>query len=273
MSSGEDHLRSGQLGTADVTASTVANIGPGIDFYFAFGVIAVTAGVAAPLTIVAAGVAVVFIAFTVAEFTKAEPSAGSFITYVETALGPRAGVATAVLVAVGYIVALAGVFTLSGGMVALTPAHYTSWNPPWEPLTLVLTGGAMWLTVRRVRLSTRAVARPSSRRWGSCSSSACLAAALDRSPPILTIGSLAAAAAAAVVVAIAVNGGGTAPEQLAMVVTGTKLAPAVGGSATRRSRHAVPDPDGDRATRERRSPLVRSARAYRDGSPSTLIGR
>jgi len=151
------HLRAGQLGTADVTASTVANIGPGIDFYFAFGVIAVTAGVAAPLTILAAGVAVVLLAFTVAEFTKAEPSAGSFITYVETSLGPGAGVATALLVAVGYTVAIAGVFTMSGGMVALTLAHYTSWHPPWEPMTLVLTAGAIWLTVRGVRLSTTAV--------------------------------------------------------------------------------------------------------------------
>jgi amino acid transporter len=151
------HLNAGQLGTADVTASTVANIGPGIDFYFAFGVIAVTAGVAAPLTILAAGVAVVLLAFTVAEFTKAEPSAGSFITYVETSLGPRAGVATALLVAVGYTVAIAGVFTMSGGMVAMTLAHYTSWHPLWEPLTLVLTAGAIWLTVRGVRLSTAAV--------------------------------------------------------------------------------------------------------------------
>lgn len=83
--------KSAQLGTADVTVSTVANIGPGIDFYFAFGVIAVTAGVAAPLTILAAGVAVVLLALTVAEFTKTEPSAGSFITHVETGLGPRAG--------------------------------------------------------------------------------------------------------------------------------------------------------------------------------------
>jgi amino acid transporter len=157
MSQDGSTLKSGQLGTADVTASTVANIGPGIDFYFAFGVIAVTAGVAAPLTILAAGVAVVLLAFTVAEFTKAEPSAGSFITYVETSLGPRAGVATALLVAVGYTVAIAGVFTMSGGMVALTLAHYTSWHPPWEPLTLVLTVGAIWLTVRGVRLSTTAV--------------------------------------------------------------------------------------------------------------------
>jgi amino acid transporter len=157
MSQGEDTLKSGQLGTADLTASTVANIGPGIDFYFAFGVIAVTAGVAAPLTILAAGVAVVLLAFTVAEFTKAEPSAGSFITYVETALGPRAGVVTALLVMVGYTVAMAAVFTMSGGMVALTISHYSSWNIPWGPLTLVMTVGAIWLTMRGVKLSTTAV--------------------------------------------------------------------------------------------------------------------
>jgi hypothetical protein len=109
------------------------------------------------LTIIAGGVAVVLLAFTVAEFTKAEPSAGSFITYVETSLGSRAGVATALLVAVGYTVAIAGVFTMSGGMLALTVAHYASWRPPWEPLTLVLTVGAVWLTAHGVSLSTAAV--------------------------------------------------------------------------------------------------------------------
>jgi amino acid transporter len=157
VSQSGDHLRSGQLGTADVTASTVANIGPGIDFYFGFGVIAVTAGVAAPLTILAATVAVALLAFTVAEFTRAEPSAGSFITYVETSLGARAGVATALLVAVGYTVAIAAVFTLSGGLVAMTLAHYTSWHPWWGPFSLVLTAGAIWLTARGVKLSTAAV--------------------------------------------------------------------------------------------------------------------
>ncbi len=148
---------SARLTTADLTVSTVANIGPGIDFYSAFGVIAVTAGVAAPLTILAAGIAVVLLAFTVAEFTRSEPSAGSFITYVETGLGPRAGVVVALLVAVGYTVAIAGVFAMSGGMVAMTVNHYTSLDIPWEPLTLVLTIGAVWLTLHGVRLSTTAV--------------------------------------------------------------------------------------------------------------------
>ena len=150
-------LKAGQLDTADLTASTVANIGLGENFYFAFGVIAVTAGVAAPLTILAAGLAVALLAYTVAEFTKAEPSAGSFITYVETSLGARAGVVTALLVTVGYTVAIAGIFTMSGGMVTLTLAHYTSWNLPWEPLTLVLTAGAIGLTTRGAKLSTKTV--------------------------------------------------------------------------------------------------------------------
>jgi amino acid transporter len=141
----------------DLTVSTVANIGPGIDFYFAFGVIAVTAGVAAPLTIVAAGIAVVFLAATVAEFTRAEPSAGSFITYVETGLGPMAGVVTALLVTVGYTVAIAGVFAMSGGLVAMTLAHYTSVGLPWGPLSVVLTVAAIWLTAKGVKLSTTAV--------------------------------------------------------------------------------------------------------------------
>jgi amino acid transporter len=157
VSQGAEHLRAGQLGTADLTASTLANIGLGENFYFAFGVIAVTAGVAAPLTILAAGVAIVLLAFTVAEFTKVEPSAGSFITYVETSLGARAGVVTAVLVVVGYTVAIAGIFTMSGGMVTLTLAHYTSLHMPWEPLALVLTAGAIGLTMRGVKLSTKAV--------------------------------------------------------------------------------------------------------------------
>ena len=157
QSPGQGHLESGQLGTADVTASTVANIGPGIDFYFGFGVIAVTAGVAAPLTILAAALAVALLASTVAEFTRAEPSAGSFITYVETGLGARAGVATALLVTVGYTVAIASVFTMSGGLVAMTISQFTSWDPWWGPFTVVLTAAAIWLTARGVKLSTGAV--------------------------------------------------------------------------------------------------------------------
>ncbi len=145
------------LGFADVTGSTIANIGPGVDFYFAFGVIAVTAGAAAPLTIIAAGAAVFFLAFVTAEFTKMEPSAGSFVTYVETSLGPKAGVVTALLVTVGFTVAIAGVFAMSGGMISLTLDHYTAWHPSWVPIALVMTAAAIWFAMRGAGLSTAAI--------------------------------------------------------------------------------------------------------------------
>lgn len=146
-----------KLGLVGVTASTVANIGPGIDFYFAFGVIAVTAGVAAPLTIIISGIGVFLLGFIVAEFTRMEPSAGSFITYIETSFGPGAGVLVAWLLAVGFTVAIAGVFAMSGGMISLTLDHYSSWHPSWLPLALVASAGALALTLRGASLSTTAI--------------------------------------------------------------------------------------------------------------------
>ena len=58
---------------------------------------------------------------------------------------------------VGYTVAIAAVFTMSGGLVAMTLSQYTSWHPWWGPFSLVLTAGAIWLTARGVKLSTTAV--------------------------------------------------------------------------------------------------------------------
>jgi hypothetical protein len=42
-------------------------------------------------------------------------------------------------VAVGYTIAMAGVFTMSGGLLALTVAHYGIATVPWGPLALAIT--------------------------------------------------------------------------------------------------------------------------------------
>ena len=77
----EQRLRGNTLGMVDIAAATMANIGPAMSFYFGFGFLAVTAGVASPLTILAAGIAVALLGNTLAQFSKAHPSAGSFITF------------------------------------------------------------------------------------------------------------------------------------------------------------------------------------------------
>jgi amino acid transporter len=100
---------------------------------------------------------VFLLAFIVAEFDRMEPSAGSFITYVETSLGPKAGVVTALLIAVGFTVAIAGVFAMAGAMISLTLEHYTSWHLSWLPIALVMTTAAIWFTMRGASLSITAV--------------------------------------------------------------------------------------------------------------------
>jgi amino acid transporter len=42
-------------------------------------------------------------------------------------------------------------------MISLTLEHYSSWHPSWVPITLVMTGGAIWLTLRGASLSTTAI--------------------------------------------------------------------------------------------------------------------
>src|SRR6266567_450166 len=53
-----DRLHRGALRLIDISASTMANIGPAYSFYFGFGLLVITAGIAAPLTILAAIVAI-----------------------------------------------------------------------------------------------------------------------------------------------------------------------------------------------------------------------
>ncbi|MFY9890202.1 MAG: hypothetical protein WAK71_17935, partial [Streptosporangiaceae bacterium] len=71
-----ERLHRGALSLVDIAASTMANIGPAYSFFFGFGLIVLTAGIAAPLTIIAAGVAVALLGNTLAQFSRAHPSTG-----------------------------------------------------------------------------------------------------------------------------------------------------------------------------------------------------
>ncbi|MER6128068.1 APC family permease [Streptomyces sp. NPDC001795] len=148
-------LRGGVLGMADIATATMANVGPAMSFFFGFAFLAVTAGVASPLTIVAAGIAVALLGNTLAQFSRAHPSAGSFITFVGKTFGPVSAVTTALLAGLGYIIAMASVIAISGGFVQITLHHYTGVELPWIIWTLLLTGLSVVLMLRGVVVSTK----------------------------------------------------------------------------------------------------------------------
>jgi amino acid transporter len=150
-----ERLHKGALRLIDISASTMANIGPAYSFYFSFGFIVFTAGIAAPLTIVAAAVAIALLANTLSQFSRAQPSTGGFITFVGKTFGGTSAVTTALLCGAGYIIAISSVLVISGGFLSMMLNFYLGWNVPWIIFSVLLTAGAVAMMIRGVAVSTK----------------------------------------------------------------------------------------------------------------------
>jgi amino acid transporter len=150
-----ERLHRGALGLIDISASTMANIGPAYSFFFSAGLIVVTAGIAAPLTVIAAVIAVALLGNTLSQFSRVHPSTGGFITFVGKTFGGTSAVTTALLAGAGYIIAISSVLVISGGFLSMILQFYFGWNVPWIIFTLLLTAGAMYMMIRGVAVSTK----------------------------------------------------------------------------------------------------------------------
>jgi amino acid transporter len=150
-----ERLQRGVLKLTDIAAATMANIGPAMSFYFSFALIASAAGVASPLTIIMAGIAIALLGNTLAEFSRSIPSTGSFITFIGKTFGPVMAIATTIVICVGYIIAMASVITISGGWTQIVLQTELHINIPWQPLTLFFSVIVFFLMVRGVGLSTK----------------------------------------------------------------------------------------------------------------------
>src|SRR6266568_2524095 len=150
-----DRLHRGALSLIDIAASTMANIGPAYSFMFGFGLLVITAGIAAPLTIVAAIIAIALLGNTLSQFSRAHPSTGGFITFVGKTFGGTSAVTTALLAGAGYVIAIASVVVIAGGFFQILLQYYFNVSIPWIIFTLAFTAGAMVMMFRGVAVSTK----------------------------------------------------------------------------------------------------------------------
>src|SRR5271170_3775212 len=150
-----ERLHRGALSLIDISASTMANIGPAYSFYFGFAGIVIAAGIGSPLVIVVAIVAIALLGNTLSQFSRAQPSTGGFITFVGKTFGGTSAVTTALLAGAGYIIAISSVLVISGWFLGSTLSYYLGWNIPWITLSVVLTSGAVVMMLRGVGVSTR----------------------------------------------------------------------------------------------------------------------
>ena len=150
-----ERLHRGALGLIDISASTMANIGPAYSFYFGFAGIVLFAGLASPLVVLVAAVAIALLGNTLSQFSRAHPSTGGFITFVGKTFGGTSAVTTALLCGAGYIIAIAGVMVISGGFLSMMIKFYLNVSIPWIIFSAVFTAGAMFMMFRGVAVSTR----------------------------------------------------------------------------------------------------------------------
>jgi amino acid transporter len=150
-----ERLHRGALGLVDITASTMANIGPAYSFYFGFAGIVIAAGVGSPLVIVAAIIAIALLGNTLSQFSRAHPSTGGFITFVGKTFGGTSAVTTALLCGAGYIIAISSVLVISGGFLSMMIQFYLNVSIPWILFSAVFTAGAMFMMFRGVAVSTK----------------------------------------------------------------------------------------------------------------------
>ena len=150
-----ERLHKGALGLVDISASTMANIGPAYSFYFGFAGIVLAAGIASPLVIVVAIIAIALLGNTLSQFSRAHPSTGGFITFVGKTFGGTSAVTTALLCGAGYIVAISSVLVISGGFLSIMIQYYTGTAIPWIIFSAIFTAAAMFMMFRGVAVSTK----------------------------------------------------------------------------------------------------------------------
>jgi amino acid transporter len=155
---GDGRLARGVLSDVDIAAATLADMAPAMSFFFGFATIVTAAGIAAPLTVIAAAIAIGLLGNTLSQFSRSRPSTGSFVTFIGSAFGGYSAVVTAVVLCAGYIIAVASVVTISGGLAETILKQYLSITIPWQAISAVLSLGALTLIVTGAKPSTKVAA-------------------------------------------------------------------------------------------------------------------
>jgi amino acid transporter len=113
------------------------------------------AGVAAPLVLIVAIIAIALLGNTLSQFSRAHPSTGGFITFVGKTFGGTSAVTTALMCGAGYIIAIASVLVISGGFFSMMLQFYLNVSIPWIIFSAIFTAGAMFMMFRGVAVSTK----------------------------------------------------------------------------------------------------------------------
>src|SRR6266566_2656741 len=158
MSTQPAQLHREALGLRDVVFQGITHIAPAINIVFTLPVIAAQAGATMPISLLLSVIVCVFIANTVAQFSRYVPSSGGYYTFASRGLGPRFGFMTTWSYLIYDIIGPAAAIGFLGFVMSGFLQSGTGINIPWWILSII-TAVIVWiLTYFGIRLSTRTTA-------------------------------------------------------------------------------------------------------------------
>src|SRR5260370_2100124 len=146
------------LGLRDVVFQGITHIAPAINVVFTLPVIALQAGATMPISMLLSVIVCVFIANTVAQFSRYVPSSGGYYTFASRGLGPRFGFMTTWSYLIYDIIGPAAAIGFLGFVLSSFLQSGTGVNIPWWVFSIA-TAIILWaLTYFGLPLSTRTTA-------------------------------------------------------------------------------------------------------------------
>jgi amino acid transporter len=151
-------LRRNALGLPELVFQGVTHIAPAANIIFAFPIIALKAGPDMPLSFLLATVVCLFIANTVAQFSKYMPSSGGYYSFTTRGLGSRAGFMATWSYLIYDFLGPAGTSGFLGYLLADMLHSQFDLNVPWWTIALA-TFAVIWILTRQgIQLSMRITA-------------------------------------------------------------------------------------------------------------------
>jgi amino acid transporter len=142
-------LKRGEIGLAGVLITGVAVMAPAAAIFLGAAVLGGIAGSSVPLIFAIAAVALLATGNSLARFTRAWPSAGSFVTFISRTLGGTLGLFTASAVLLGVALAYGGTYVFIGQWLA---GEFFG-APTW--MTLLFVGVVLVPVIRGVNMSVK----------------------------------------------------------------------------------------------------------------------
>ncbi len=158
MSTQPAQLHREALGLRDVVFQGITHIAPAINIVFTLPVIAAQAGATMPISLLLSVIVCVFIANTVAQFSRYVPSSGGYYTFASRGLGPRFGFMTTWSYLIYDIIGPAAAIGFLGFVMSGFLQSGTGINIPWWILSIITAVIVWFLTYFGIRISTRTTA-------------------------------------------------------------------------------------------------------------------